>query len=130
MDNVMVTAACRFCGQLVQMEFEKELTEPQAEEAATMKCDCGQAAGYRLEILRKGKARKNVTRLFVENVSGIKISDNAVSLLLAAVEEICNENIRKIALDLPGGIKAMISQGKKGEINVERIETKKQKLTE
>ena len=83
-----------------------------------------------MEVLRKTKARKNVIRLFGEGAEGTKISDNANELLLAAVDEICSENIRKIALELPGGIKAVISQGKKGEINVERIETRKQKLTE
>ena len=32
--------------------------------------------------------------------------------------------------NLRGGVKASISQNAKGEINVERTETKKQKLTE
>ena len=130
MEKVMVTAACRFCGQLVQMEFEKEVTEAQAEETATMKCDCNQAVVYRLEILRSRKAKRNIMRLFGSDATGVKISENVVSLLMAAADEICNESIQKIALDLSGGIKAIVSQGKKGEINVERIETKKQRLTE
>ena len=37
---------------------------------------------------------------------------------------------RKVTLNLRGGGKASISQNAKGEINVERTETKKQKLTE
>lgn len=64
MEKVMVTSACKFCGQLVQMEFEREVTEPQAEEAATMKCDCYQAKEYQLEILRSRKAKRNIMRLF------------------------------------------------------------------
>lgn len=130
MEKVMVTSACKFCGQLVQMEFEREVTELQAEETATMKCDCYQAKEYQIEILRGRKAKRNIMRLFGSDATGVKISENVVSILMAAADEICNESIQKIALDLSGGIKAIVSQGKKGEINVERIETKKQKLTE
>lgn len=126
----LTTAACRFCGQLVQMEFEKEITGPQAEETATMKCDCYQAKEYQMQILRKKKAKRNIERLFGENAMGVKINGKTRNLLMVAADEICNENIRKIALDLPGGIKALVSKGKKGEINVERIETRKQKLME
>ena len=70
MGNIINTAPCRFCGQMVQIDSEEKLTQPQAEEQATM------------------------------------------------------------SLNLRGGVKASISQNSKGEINVERTETKKQKLTE
>ena len=48
----------------------------------------------------------------------------------AAVEEIYTGGLAKVTLNLRGGVKASISQNAKGEINVERTETKKQKLTE
>lgn len=32
MSNIINTAPCRFCGQMVQIESEEKLTEPQAEE--------------------------------------------------------------------------------------------------
>ena len=41
-----------------------------------------------------------------------------------------NRGLAKVTLNLRGGVKASISQNSKGEINVERTETKKQKLTE
>jgi len=40
MGNIINTAPCRFCGQMVQIESEEKLTEPQAEEKATMSCTC------------------------------------------------------------------------------------------
>lgn len=89
MGNIINTAPCRFCGQMVQIDSEEKLTQPQAEEQATMSCTCEQAVEY-----QKEKQRKEVT------------------------------------LNLRGGVKASISQNSKGEINVERTETKKQKLTE
>ena len=32
MGDIIKTAQCRFCGQMVQIETDKELTQPQAEE--------------------------------------------------------------------------------------------------
>lgn len=53
-----------------------------------------------------------------------------LNILKAAVEEIYTGGLAKVTLNLRGGVKASISQNSKGEINVERTETKKQKLTE
>ena len=48
----------------------------------------------------------------------------------AGTEEVYNGGLARITLNLRGGVKASISQNSKGEINVERIDTKKQKMTE
>lgn len=59
-----------------------------------------------------------------------RCSEGIVNILKAAVEEIYTGGLAKVTLNLRGGVKASISQNSKGEINVERTETKKQKLTE
>ncbi len=129
--EVMQTAPCRFCGQMVQFMGDGGLTEPQAQEIATMNCRCEEAVEYQKEKNRKENALKNVQKLFGEEApSDKRIRDDIVKLLLAAVEEIYTGGLAKITLNLRGGIKASISQTSKGEINVERMETKKQKLTE
>lgn len=56
MGNIINTAPCRFCGQMVQIDSEEKLTEPQAEEKATMSCTCEQAVEYQKEKQRKEKA--------------------------------------------------------------------------
>ena len=53
-----------------------------------------------------------------------------MNVLKAAVEEIYTGGLAKVTINLRGGVKASVSQNSKGEINVERKETKKQKLTE
>lgn len=126
----MKNVACRFCGQLIQVESDEELTKPQAEEEAVMLCQCYQAEEYRKKKRRREKALKNVSRLFGENAPQEKQAhEGAVAILLAAVDEIYSGEVAKIALHLRGGVKASISQNAKGEINVERTETKKDKLT-
>lgn len=122
MGNIINTAPCRFCGQMVQIDSEEKLTQPQAEE---------QAVEYQKEKQRKEKAMQNVAALFGEAAAPEKrCSEGIVNILKAAVEEIYTGGLAKVTLNLRGGGKASISQNSKGEINVERTETKKQKLTE
>ena len=108
------------------------MTQPQAEEKATMSCTCPEAVEYQKEKQRKEKAMKNVSVLFGEDAAPEKrAGEGIVNILRAAVEEIYTGGLAKVTLNLRGGgVKASISQNSKGEINVERIETKKQKLTE
>lgn len=80
---------------------------------------------------RKENAMKNVEKLFGEEAQQDKrIGEDIVKLLRAAVEEIYTGGLAKVTLNLRGGVKASVSQNSKGEINVERTETSKQKLTE
>lgn len=123
-------AACRFCGQMIQLD-DDGLTQPQAEERAVMMCKCPAAVKYQKEKLRKEKALKNVSALFGGDAAPEKrAGEGIVNILEAAVEEIYSGALAKITLNLRGGIKASVSQNSKGEIDVERTETKKQKLTE
>lgn len=63
MGNIINTAPCRFCGQMVQIDSEEKLTQPQAEEQATMSCTCEQAVEYQKEKQRKEKKRRCRTSL-------------------------------------------------------------------
>lgn len=125
------TGVCRFCGQTIAIETEESLTSPQLAEEATMRCTCEQAVEYQKEKQRKEKALKNVSVLFGQDAAPEKrVGEEIVSILSAAVEEIYTGGLAKVTLNLRGGVKASASQNAKGEINVERTETKKQKLTE
>ena len=125
------TGACRFCGQTIAIETEESLTSPQLAEEATMRCTCEQAVEYQKEKQRKEKALKNVSVLFGQDAAPEKrVGEEIVSILSAAVKEIYTGGLAKVTLNLRGGVKASVSQNAKGEINVERTETKKQKLTE
>ena len=110
---------------------DDDLTDPQAQEIATMNCSCDKAVEYQKEKKRKENALKNVSKLFGEDAHPDKrVGEDIVNIMMAAVEEIYTGGLAKVTLNLRGGVKASVSQNAKGEINVERIETKKQKLTE
>lgn len=114
MGDIIKTAQCRFCGQMVQIETDKELTQPQAEEQATMTCNCTEAVEYQKERQRKEKAMMNVSALFGENAAPDKrCGEGIVNILKAAVEEIYTGGLAKVTLNLRGGVKASISQNAK-----------------
>ena len=119
----LMTGTCKYCGQVVQLTRVIE-SDAEAEEEATMKCKCYEAEKYQKEKHRKKKALENVEKLFGSECESVQ------NLLKAAVEIIFNNEMEKITLSLYGGVKATISQNSKGEINVERTVTKKQKLSE
>ena len=108
MSNIINTAPCRFCGQMVQIDSEEKLTQPQAEEQATMSCTCEQAVEYQKDmkvlVLRKEKAIQNVAALFGEMAAAEKrCGEGIVKLLNAAVEEIYTGGLAKVTLNLRGG---------------------------
>lgn len=104
MGDIIKTAQCRFCGQMVQIETDKELTQPQAEEQATMTCNCTEAVEYQKEKQRKEKAMMNVSALFGENAAPDKrCGEDIVNILKAAVEEIYTGGLAKVTLNLRGG---------------------------
>ena len=101
MGDIIKTAQCRFCGQMVQIETDKELTQPQAEEQATMTCNCTEAVEYQKEKQRKEKAMMNVSALFGENAAPDKrCGEGIVNILKAAVEEIYTGGLAKVTLNL------------------------------
>ena len=131
MKKIIHTAPCRFCGQIVQFEGDHDLTDPQKQEKATLACTCTEALEYQKKKLRKERAIRNVQTLFGEDAAPDKqAGEKIVGILRAAVEEIYTGELARVTLNLRGGVKGIVSQTGKGEINVERIETKKQKLTE
>lgn len=120
------TAPCKFCGQMVQIQ--EALTDEDAVEAATMACECQEARAYQKEQERRERTMQNVRHLFGGGEEA-GISDGTLQILLAAAGGVLRGEITRITLVLHDGTKAAISQTAQGDINVERTETKKRRLT-
>lgn len=102
MGNIVKTAKCRFCGQMTQIEADEELTAAQAEEQATMTCNCTDAVEYQKEKQRKEKAMQNVAALFGEAATPDKrCGEGIVKILKAAVEEIYTGGLAKGHVEPP-----------------------------
>lgn len=105
MGNIINTAPCRFCGQMVQIDSEEKLTQPQAEEQATMSCTCEQAVEYQKEKQRKEKAMQNVAALFGEAAAPEKRCSEGIVNILILTELTCKSKYQIIGILLRNGEK-------------------------
>lgn len=107
MSKEILTAACRFCGQTMQLDDGGELTPQAAEEQATMLCGCTNGVTYRTEKKRRERALKNVSALFGEDAPEEKrVRESILDIMRAAVEVICAYRMEKVTLNMPGGGKS------------------------
>lgn len=85
------TGACRFCGQSVIVEGGAGMTEPQIEEAATMRCECEKALEYQESANRRTAAKQRVNELFGEGAGEYKQPDAVQTIILNTVDAICDK---------------------------------------
>lgn len=75
MGNIVKTAKCRFCGQMTQIEADEELTAAQAEEQATMTCNCTDAVEYQKEKQRNRDKYRSDTKLLASAASSMLLKE-------------------------------------------------------
>lgn len=115
------TGSCRFCGQMAQIETLLPWPQEKLDEAATEMCKCGAAQNYASRKKRVEKAKRTIERQF-----GKYLPETAVGLLKTAVELIGEDQIDSLTLDAGNGLKGKISMTSKGNIKVEKTETRKE----
>lgn len=121
-DGLNVQAgSCRFCGQMAQIETLLPWPQEKLDEAATEMCKCGAAQNYASRKKRVEKAKRTIERQF-----GKYLPETAVGLLKTAVELIGEDQIDSLTLDAGNGLKGKISMTSKGNIKVEKTETRKE----
>lgn len=104
MSKELQKGACRFCGQITTIDTGKNLTIEQADEQATISCTCPEAIMYRREKRRKERAIKHINELFGTSAPK-RCSDTVLTILMAAVVSICNNDTEKISLSLRGELR-------------------------
>ena len=114
------TGACRFCGQMAQIETLFPWEQEKLNEAATELCTCGEALYYTSRKKRVEKAKKT---LGLELKS--YLSEESIMLLQNAVELIENEEAKSITFDGKEN-KVKISMTAKGGIKIEKTKVKKE----
>ncbi len=94
MKKIIPTAECRFCGQMIQLDGDCELTQPQAEEKATMTCRCPEAVEYQKEKNRKEKALKNVSTLFGEDATPEKRTSKGITDIIRRIMNCLTDDLK------------------------------------
>lgn len=123
-DVVIMTGACRFCGQIAQVDAPPIWPEDMVNELATELCECNKATTYANMKKRREKAHEKIVLLFGEKASS-PVNDNAEKLLHMAVDTAIDYDIESMTIDIGDGTKGKISCTTKGSIKIERRESSK-----
>ena len=114
------TGACRFCGQSVIIEDGAEMTAPQLEEAATMRCECDKALEYQESANRRTLAKQRVNELFGEDAGEFRQPDMVQAIMLNTVDAICDKKMKSTVITVRTGLRCRIMQMAKDKIKVVR----------
>lgn len=114
------SGACRFCGQSVIVEDGAEMTAPQLEEAATMRCGCEKALEYQESANRRSVAKQRVGELFGEDAGEYKQPEAVQGILLNTVDAICDKKMKSTVVTIRTGLRCRIMQMAKDKIKVVR----------
>ena len=114
------TGACRFCGQSIIVEDGAEMTAPQLEEAATMRCGCEKALEYQESANRRSVAKQRVGELFGEDAGEYKQPEAVQGILLNTVDAICDKKMKSAVVTIRTGLRCRIMQMAKDKIKVVR----------
>lgn len=114
------SGACRFCGQSVIVEDGAEMTAPQLEEAATMRCGCEKALEYQESANRRTVAKQRVGELFGEDAGEYKQPEAVQAILLNTVDAICDKKMKSTVVTIRTGLRCRIMQMAKDKIKVVR----------
>ena len=114
------SGACRFCGQSVIVEDGAEMTAPQLEEAATMRCGCEKALKYQESANRRSVAKQRVGELFGKDAGEYKQPEAVQGILLNTVDAICDKKMKSAVVTIRTGLRCRIMQMAKDKIKVVR----------
>ena len=121
---VMQTGACRYCGQMRQIESLEWWTAEECNEAATELCECEGAVLYTFRKKQKERAEKVIDKQFGMGSPQL-LPQAVVDFLKTAAELFKEQRLGKITMTCEDGIKAKISKTSKDSIKVEREKVEK-----
>lgn len=116
--------SCIFCNQIMSFETSGLAREEDLNEWATEKCDCSKAKSYSKRKKSLAGAKEKIQQLFGNSNSGTDV----VQLFELGVDAIFNCKIEDFTINIGNGCKGKVSQNSKGNIKVERTDTRKVKF--
>ena len=113
-------AACRFCGQQHIIENGSEMTDPQLEECATMRCTCDNAKLYQETAKRRRVAKQRAQELFGENAGEYTQPEEVLQLIDKAIDLVCDKDLKQVVFTVRTGLNCRIMQMAKDKIKIVR----------
>ena len=97
-----------------------EMTEPQLEECATMRCTCDDAKLYQETANRRGTAKQRAQELFGENAGEYKQTEAILALIDNAIDLVCDKELKQVTITIRTGLNCRIMQMAKDKIKIVR----------
>lgn len=113
-------AACRFCGQQHIIENGSDMTDPQLEECATLRCNCDDAKVYQETANRRGTAKQRAQELFGENAGEFKQPESILEHIEKAIDLVCDKEAKQVVITIRTGLNCRIMQMAKDKIKIVR----------
>ena len=131
--NGMTFGTCRYCGQVVNLDYEEE-TQAEADIAASEKCECYDARHERNLRKQITAAQNRIRKIFGDDAAKLGFApiaaEEPLQLLNAIAEQTARGFITSATINVRGLCKAKITMTTKEKIKVERSETKTYQLEE
>lgn len=112
--------SCRFCGQNIMLEDGAEMTAPQLEEAATMRCECEEATKYQESANRRTLAKQRIDELFGKDAGEFRQPEGVKAIMINVVDAICDKKMKAATITVRTGLACRIMQMAKDKIKVVR----------
>lgn len=113
-----VHGTCRHCGQYVLVSVNKDATQEEINEAATLECGCSES--------KKDKEKQDGIRKCKTTIEEIFGDTRVAQLLTEAADDIIEGTIMQMTLKLTKNTTAKVWVNADGEISVERKTVKKE----
>lgn len=122
-----MTGCCRFCGQIGMTDY-KDITEAEANERATLSCNCYDAQKYQQKRAAADMISEELKELCCDDDNGLKpLDESTVDIALSCVEQMVDGELRKATFETAGKGKLLITGTADGKFTVQRQKTVKQK---
>lgn len=123
---------CKYCGQVILIDKSEIEDKETCDRMATDRCDCPEAKQESIIGRQVESAKRRIRELFGDLAPNNDFepieNDEVINHLHMIAEQIIRGNIRSAVVKIDKCCKAKIALDAKGNVNVERNETKEIKL--
>lgn len=114
MEKITVNGCCKYCGQIIAMQVDKEYSDEVLDELASKRCDCDTARELREVENAITEAIEDVDKMFPER-------EEVRGCIKQACDLVGHELIDSITVKIDSRTKTTIKKTTKGKIRVERV---------
>jgi hypothetical protein len=118
-----IYGSCKFCGQMNSYPHDEHETQDQANECATLHCNCDKARHYTDRKQSLKRAEEQIENLFGDGASEyglVAVKEEIKKLMIEAATFIYDGLLKDISINVNQCVKVKISKSTKGKLTFMR----------